>query len=828
MKKLALLILLIINLNLFSQETIDLFVWAGQSNALGRQGDAAQYPTDTNNLDNQIRFNWIVPNGGNSGGWTSMEPQDLGHYFPDGHFGPEVTFSRKLVQAGYNPAIFKFTQGATSIFQHWLNPGDAGLYDSMVASLNTAITELENQGHTVNVRGLVWIQGESDSNTDASANAYFNNLTTLLNDLRTNVINNPELPIILGVDEQFFNLTDHERHQILNTHQDIALNDENIKFTSMYGYPKADVTHLTPEGLISHGEDLFDSFQLLISGAYPSENCLLTSVGNHSSFDRTAWGQSFTTDCSGTLSTLTFESITLHDDTATFTIYNSADCSGNVLLTKTLNLIDVGDNSIDLLSDNLYLEKEHTYYFDIVSDTETGWGINFSDTTDTNDVFGVLRCTSDDGTANCGRTFLDFDMDFSVELMQESICSVLSSGSEVSFERNSWGQSFIPSCTGNLNSITFSSESALNENAVFYLYAGTDCNATEIFTQSLNEIILGNNTINIDGVTLNENNTYFFQIVVDNDVLWRISYSNTNIVEGMLACTSNDGTETCGRTFPSFDMNFSAVIGDSNDNCANSANIYSFVYDGKTYEVVKEAKSWVNAAACAVERGGFLTEINNQAEQDAVFAELQNANITLANTVASNGGGASYVWIGGNDLDVDGVTHEGIWIWDGNNDGVGSQFWQGDTNGNPVDGLYSNWGNEPDNAGGQDGLSIALTQWPIGSGSLGSAGQWNDLIVTDPLYYVIEYADTSSIDDVNVNTVKIYPNPVKGILFIKNNSHSIASVKIINVLGQEIKNTKFINTSNSVEVDFSSIDKGTYFVRINFTNGKSVVKKVIK
>jgi len=826
MKKLLFLFLIIINLNTFSQENIDLFIWAGQSNALGRQGDAAQYPVDPGNLDNQIRFNWTVPNGGNSGGWVTMQPQDLGHYFPDGHFGPEVTFSRELVQAGYNPAIFKFTQGATSIFQHWLNPGDGGLYDSMVTNLNTAIIELENQGHTVTIRGLVWIQGESDSNSDAAANAYFNNLTTLLNDLRTNVVDNTDLPIILGVDEQFFNLTDHERHQILNAHQNIALNDNNIKFTSMYGYPKADVTHLTPEGLISYGEDLFDSFQLLISGAYPSEDCLLTSIGNHSSFDRTAWGQSFTTDCSGTLSSIIFEAITLHDDTATFTLYNSADCSGTILLTKTLNLIDVGDNTVDLLSDNLYLDKEHTYYFDIVSDTDTAWGINFSDTNDTNDVFGVLRCISDDGTANCGRTFLDFDMDFSVELKSDAICSVLSSGSEVSFERASWGQSFSTSCSGNLKSITFNAASALNENATFYLYDGSDCNATEIFSQSLSEIVIGNNMVNINGITLDESSTYFFQVISDNDTFWRIHYSNTDIVDGMLHTYQNGNY--CEREFPSFDMNFSVVIGDSNGSCADDSNIYSFVYDGKTYEVVKEAKNWISAAACAVERGGVLTEINTQSEQDAIYMELQNANITLANTIASNGGGASYVWIGGNDLDVDGLNHEGQWIWDGDNDGAGTQFWQGDTNGNSVDGAYTNWGNEPDDAGEQDGLSIALTQWPIGSGSLGSAGQWNDLIVTDPLYYVIEYATILNIDNINIDTVKIYPNPVKGILKIENSTYLISNVKIINMLGQEIKNIEFVDVSNKVEVDFSSIDNGTYFIKINYTNGKSIVEKVIK
>ena len=50
MKHLGLIILAIsLSTTLFAQENIDLFIWAGQSNALGRQGNAANYPADTNN-----------------------------------------------------------------------------------------------------------------------------------------------------------------------------------------------------------------------------------------------------------------------------------------------------------------------------------------------------------------------------------------------------------------------------------------------------------------------------------------------------------------------------------------------------------------------------------------------------------------------------------------------------------------------------------------------------------------------------------------------------------------------------------------------------------
>lgn len=172
------------------------------------------------------------------------------------------------------------------------------------------------------------------------------------------------------------------------------------------------------------------------------------------------------------------------------------------------------------------------------------------------------------------------------------------------------------------------------------------------------------------------------------------------------------------------------------DECVDASNIYSFTYNNKTYEIVKETKNWQQAAACAAERGGYLAEINDSAENSALFNQLSNnAGINISSTTASDGGGASYVWIGGND-----IFTEGNWIWDGDNNGTGNQFWQGDANGSAVNGLYNKWGNEPDNFNGnQDGLGLALTEWPLGSGSLGTASQWNDVAVTNALYFVIEY-----------------------------------------------------------------------------------------
>lgn len=177
--------------------------------------------------------------------------------------------------------------------------------------------------------------------------------------------------------------------------------------------------------------------------------------------------------------------------------------------------------------------------------------------------------------------------------------------------------------------------------------------------------------------------------------------------------------------------------------CAQAANISSFTFQSKRYEIVKEKRSWTAAAACAVARGGHLVYIESSAEQTAVYNAIVAAGISPSYGNIDDGGGISYIWIGATDQSV-----EGDWIWDGTDSGTGTLFWQGDATGSPVLGRYNNWGSdgstqwEPDNfAGTQNFAAIGLAKWPAGvpGVTLGTAGQWNDINGAGPCYYVIEY-----------------------------------------------------------------------------------------
>ncbi|WP_373496938.1 sialate O-acetylesterase [Aquiflexum sp.] len=254
------LIFILFPLSLAAQETLDLFIWAGQSNAQGYTGDATGYPEDGEGHDKDILLNYTVfGKESSNGNWISMQPQK-GRY-PAGHFGPEVSFARELKKAGYNPAIFKYTLGGTGLARDWKAPGKGGIYDSMVVNLRPSIQKLKEIGYSVNIRGFIWIQGETDAGDEKSANDYEHNLRTLLNHLRSEVLQTEGLKVILGVDEQHYFVL--ERPSVIEAQKKIAKDDKNISYTSMLYLPKADTTHLTPAGLVLHGQRIFQGFKLL-------------------------------------------------------------------------------------------------------------------------------------------------------------------------------------------------------------------------------------------------------------------------------------------------------------------------------------------------------------------------------------------------------------------------------------------------------------------------------------------------------------------------------------------------------------------------------------
>lgn len=161
-----------------------------------------------------------------------------------------------------------------------------------------------------------------------------------------------------------------------------------------------------------------------------------------------------------------------------------------------------------------------------------------------------------------------------------------------------------------------------------------------------------------------------------------------------------------------------------------SSTVKPFFIGKKKYAIITEAMTWEKAAEFAKERGGYLAQINHEDEQKGIYNAAVAYNIDFSQTIAPDGGGASYLWLGGTDK-----NKEGYWVWDGKNEGNETPFWQGKKDGQPIESRYSNWGQEPDDyLDNQDALGLALTNWPLGKTS-----QWNDIAKTNKLFFVIEF-----------------------------------------------------------------------------------------
>jgi hypothetical protein len=154
----------------------------------------------------------------------------------------------------------------------------------------------------------------------------------------------------------------------------------------------------------------------------------------------------------------------------------------------------------------------------------------------------------------------------------------------------------------------------------------------------------------------------------------------------------------------------------------------AWTYNGHTYQLMASPKNWESARADAITRGGYLVEIDDLAENETLYSQLQGRAGSSA-TRASDGGNSRYIWLGGTDR-----ANEGQWIWSysGRSISTGRSEWGSGT-----------LGREPDNSfNGQDALAIGLENWPQGSSpgsGYGNAGQWNDISESNSLFYVIEF-----------------------------------------------------------------------------------------
>lgn len=181
---------------------IPIYIFAGQSNMVGAAARAVEVPAvaPTLAVPEQHLLFW-GPTTDVPRKWTPLEPptEILQSIFRNG-FGPEVSAARRLAKLHPKSdiAVFKYARNASGLYRDWNPRRRTSLYRSMIDRLNDARAQLQkNKKAPTRIAGFFWMQGESDADTRAHANAYGANLKRFIAALRHD-LRAPKLPVVIG------------------------------------------------------------------------------------------------------------------------------------------------------------------------------------------------------------------------------------------------------------------------------------------------------------------------------------------------------------------------------------------------------------------------------------------------------------------------------------------------------------------------------------------------------------------------------------------------------------------------------------------------------
>jgi len=163
---------------LASATVTNIYILAGQSNMAGR-GEL----TDANRIDMSRIIVWVQEGGG--GHWEpAVEP--LHHDNPNAGAGPGASFARAMADADPDVviALIPGAVGGTSMYYQLADYCGRSAQSAKIASWTGP-----------QVKGVLWHQGCSDSDTQANVDAYSNNLQRVIKTYRDNW---PTIPIVVG------------------------------------------------------------------------------------------------------------------------------------------------------------------------------------------------------------------------------------------------------------------------------------------------------------------------------------------------------------------------------------------------------------------------------------------------------------------------------------------------------------------------------------------------------------------------------------------------------------------------------------------------------
>lgn len=271
-------------------EFVDVLIVAGQSNAVGY--DAFTADLAAHSADADVRFWWRVgdpppddfDSTSGSREWRSLAPQPKGtprakdsgprqygnFKGADGGFGPEMGLARRLVADAPHTrlAVLKVAFSGTSLKDDWRPhpaPGDGlevgACYRALMAETKLALAAARAEGWQPRLRGLCWIQGESDSGEAASL-AYAENMRRWIAALRRD-LGAPDLPVLMALNTRFGGGANQGVAVVVDAQREVASKDPRAVYVDTREATIANNAHFDAPGTLDVGRWFADALLTL-------------------------------------------------------------------------------------------------------------------------------------------------------------------------------------------------------------------------------------------------------------------------------------------------------------------------------------------------------------------------------------------------------------------------------------------------------------------------------------------------------------------------------------------------------------------------------------
>lgn len=228
---------------------IKVFLLGGQSNMQGNNALLSQLPLALQPPQDDV----LMYSGTNSAAFFGSLQVGAGN-----NFGPEISFGRTIADGRpYERfCLIKFAEGGTNLHTNW-DPTSGSVYTEFRRTVTYGLEALTKAGHTYEIVGMLWTQGENDVQDGRTTAQYEADLNEFIADVRTRY----------GASVKFFisrlsdNQTWSDITQVRTAQDNVAAGDPLSYLIDTDGFDmRGDNLHFEETGYVAIGEAFGQSY----------------------------------------------------------------------------------------------------------------------------------------------------------------------------------------------------------------------------------------------------------------------------------------------------------------------------------------------------------------------------------------------------------------------------------------------------------------------------------------------------------------------------------------------------------------------------------------